>query len=177
MNGGRPEFERFFRANYRRLLLIVVVLANGQVPEAEDALQGALIAADRRWDSISYPQAWICRVAYHNLLRARQAQQRETPVSFEAGSGEPSPVTGQEIWEQQEWVTEILKLLSPAEREVMALILDGLPPAEIGRLLGKTSPAVRQNLRAARRRLKEHLADPNDAEFPQRRTGRRPDER
>lgn len=177
MNGGRPEFEEFFRANYRRLLMIVIFMANGQMQEAEDALQGALIAADRRWASINYPQAWICRVAYRNLLRAKRSEQRETPVSFEEGSGEPSPVTGQEIWEQQEWVTDILKLLTPTEREVMDLILDGSPPAEIGRLLGKTSDAVRQNLRAARRRLKEHLADPNDADLPQRHTGRRPDER
>jgi RNA polymerase sigma factor (sigma-70 family) len=177
VNGGQAEFEEFFRTHYRRLLMAVIILANGEVQEAEDALQSALISASRDWRSIKYPRAWICTAARHNLIKARRPHQHETPVALQEGAGEPGRVADQEIWEQQEWVTEILKPLTPPEREVMDLILDGLRPAEIAPLLGKTSEAVRQNLCAARKRLKKHLADTNDADLPQRHTGRRPDER
>ncbi len=60
---------------------------------------------------------------------------------------------------------ELLEQLPPAQREVMACIVDDLRPAEIAELLGKNPAAVRQNLSAARRRLRKYLAETNGAEI------------
>lgn len=48
---------------------------------------------------------------------------------------------------------QILSSLPPAQREVLALVVDGFTPVEIARMLGGTAVAVRQNLRAARVKL------------------------
>jgi DNA-directed RNA polymerase specialized sigma24 family protein len=63
------------------------------------------------------------------------------------------------VWEQQEWVTMLLKSLPCAQREVLACAFDSFTPREIARLLGRTDAAVRQNLYAARKRLASYLAD------------------
>jgi DNA-directed RNA polymerase specialized sigma24 family protein len=68
---------------------------------------------------------------------------------------------------------QLLNALPPAQREVMAFIIDEFEPVEIAALFGKTPAAVRQNLRAARQKLKsavkgEHAAEtlPRPKESP-----------
>jgi DNA-directed RNA polymerase specialized sigma24 family protein len=65
--------------------------------------------------------------------------------------------TGLTIWEDKQWVTQVLASLSPAQREVMAFIVDDFTPGEVAALLGKTPAAVRQNMCAARHRLARGL--------------------
>lgn len=55
-------------------------------------------------------------------------------------------------------VLRLLETLPPAQREVLALAVDGFTPTEIAELLGKTRAAVRKNLQFARERLKHELA-------------------
>jgi RNA polymerase sigma factor (sigma-70 family) len=157
MNGGQAEFEEFYRSHYPRLVKALIILAQGDVKRAEDAAQDAMTAAWRRWDSIDLPRAWVYKAAGRYLVKAERRSRREAPRPPDEGAGEPSCPAGQEIWAQQEWVSEVLKVLTPAEREVMDFILDGLRPADIALLLGKTPAAVRQNLSAARRRLRRYL--------------------
>lgn len=75
------------------------------------------------------------------------------------------------VWEQREWVTLLLKSLPPAQREVLACMVDMFTPQEIAQQLGKTEAAVRQNLCAARRKLASRLGKPGAAT-----TGEGPDE-
>jgi RNA polymerase sigma-70 factor (ECF subfamily) len=79
--------------------------------------------------------------------------------------------------EQQEWVTRLLKSLPPAEREVLAFVVDGFTPQEIALLLGKTNAAVRQNLYAGRTRLRKNLTETGEPESPPRHPGGGTDER
>ena len=58
-------------------------------------------------------------------------------------------------------MTQVLKSLPPAQREVLACMIDEFTRQEIARLLGKTEAAVRQNLHAARMRLATWLAEGN----------------
>jgi RNA polymerase sigma factor (sigma-70 family) len=168
-------FEEFFRSDYQSLLR-AVIFAGGEPHEAEDALEDAMCVAYKKWESIDNPHAYVRTVAIRKLIREIERKRREQPTPSDDGaeSGEP---TGQEIWEQQEWVSSILEQLPAAQRQVLQCVVDELKPAEIAILLGKRAEAVRQSLCAARKRLKKHLADTNDADLPQRHTGRRPDER
>jgi RNA polymerase sigma factor (sigma-70 family) len=176
MSRRQAEFETFFRSFYQRLLS-AVIFAGGELHEAEDALESAMIEAFVKWDSITYPQAYVRVAAIHNLIKEKERTRKEVPTLPDDDGAAPNHVTGQEIWEQEEWVISVLASLPPAQREILACMVDEFRPYEIALLLGRTPVAVRQNLCAARKRLKKYLAENNGAELPQRHTGRRPDER
>src|SRR5207247_10394779 len=55
-------------------------------------------------------------------------------------------------------ILRLLRILPPAQLEVMALVVDGYGPAEIAILLDKQPATVRTNLREARRKLERLLA-------------------
>jgi RNA polymerase sigma factor (sigma-70 family) len=76
-------------------------------------------------------------------------------------AGHVTPDVGEDsnfnVWEDEQWVAQMLNTLPPAQREVMAHVYDGLGPTEIAKLLGKTQETVRKNLQLARDRLKAKL--------------------
>ena len=61
------------------------------------------------------------------------------------------------LWEDREWVVQLLKTLPSKQAEVMAMVVDDFTPSEIAELLGRSPEAVRQSLREARQRLKRAL--------------------
>ncbi len=58
------------------------------------------------------------------------------------------------VWEDGQYVTQLLESLPHAQREAMALAVDEFSPIEISLLLGTSDDAVRQRLHVARKRLK-----------------------
>lgn len=171
------EIEVFYRDHYRRLLRVIIFLAAGDVDLAKDAMDEAIAVACERWDLIENPPAYVRRVAANWLIREKRKARRTIPMPSDEIGEKLNHTTGQPIWEQQAWVMELLEQLPPAQREVMACIIDDLRPAEIAELLGKTPAAVRQNLSAARRRLRKYLAETNGAETTATAYGEEPDER
>lgn len=155
-----PEgFSDFFRKCYQPLVRDVI-FAGVHHDEAEDAVSAAMTEVFERWDTIENPQAYARRAAINQAIRNRQrGLLRITERLVERGDvpteGDLDP--GLLVWEQREWVTLLLKSLSPAERQVLAFVVDTFRPAEIAQLLGKTEAAVRQNLHAARKRLAGRL--------------------
>ncbi len=59
-------------------------------------------------------------------------------------------------------VLELLRLLPPRQRQVMAWYYDGYAPAEIAAFLGIDPGAVRASLHKARDTLKHHLTGEGD---------------
>jgi RNA polymerase sigma factor (sigma-70 family) len=123
-------------------------------------VSAAMIEVLERWDTIENPQAYARRTAINYAIRTRQrGMSRITGRLVERGDvpleGNLDP--GLLVWEQQEWVTLLLKSLPPAERHVLAFVVDAFRPQEIAQLFGKTEAAVRQNLHAARKRLAGRL--------------------
>jgi RNA polymerase sigma factor (sigma-70 family) len=158
MNDPQPAFEQFYRDHYRGLIAGLLA-AGGTWPEAEDALHEAMVDALRRWGQIRHPRAYVRTAALHNLVRTKTRTRKEMNETDEDGV-ESSHATGQELWEQEEWVTTVLNSLSSdRQREVMACVIDDFTPAEIADLLGRSRTAVRQNLCAARRRLRRYLGE------------------
>jgi RNA polymerase sigma factor (sigma-70 family) len=151
------EFEVFYCAYYQRLLNILIFLAAGDVDLAKDAVAEAMTVAYEKWDSINNPPAYVRQVAINWMIKERRRARRAIPTPPDEIGEKPDDITGQTIWADRSWVIGLLEQLPPAQREVMACIVDEYKPAEIADLLGKTPAAVRQNLSAARRRLREHL--------------------
>jgi RNA polymerase sigma factor (sigma-70 family) len=144
------------------MLLRDVIFAGANPQEAEDALSAAMTEVLQRWDAIENPRAYARRAAISNLIKNKQRgllrirdrliRQGHVPAAQELDSGLSA-------WEEQEWVTQLLKSLPPAQREVLACVVDDFTQQEIAQLLGKTEAAVRQNLRAARVTLMTFLAE------------------
>ena len=159
-------FEEFFRIAYTPLLQNII-FACGNRPEAEDAVSAAMTEVLQRWDSIENPRAYARRAALSNLIKNKQRglqrirerliQRGDVPLEHDLDPGLL-------IWEQQEWVTQLLNSLPPAQREVLACMVDMFTPQEIAQLLGKTEAAVRQNLRAARQNLASCFAEADGEE-------------
>jgi RNA polymerase sigma-70 factor (ECF subfamily) len=156
---SRPSFGDFFRDAYQSLVRDVI-FAGGHPDEAEDAVSAAMLEVLKRWEAIENPRAYARRAAINHLVKTRErGLLRITERLIERGDvpQESELDPGLLVWEQQEWVTLLLKSLSPAQQQVLACIVDAFTPHEIAQLLGKTEEAVRQNLCAARKRLARRL--------------------
>jgi RNA polymerase sigma-70 factor (ECF subfamily) len=154
-------FGEFFRDAYHALVRDVV-FAGGHPDEAEDAVSAAMIEVLKRWDTIENPRAYARQAAVNQSIKNRQrglARLQDRLIERGEVRPEGGPDPGLLVWEQQEWVMLLLKSLSPAEREVLAFVVDTFSPHDIAKLLGKTEAAVRQNLCAARRRLTRRLGE------------------
>lgn len=153
-------FEELFRSAYQPLLRDAI-FAGGNPQEAEDAVSAALAEVFQRWDSIDNPRAYARRATISILIKNKQrGQQRLRERLIQRGEvpAEQDLDPGLAVWEQQEWVIQLLESLTPAQREVLACVIDMFTRQEIAQLLGKTEAAVRQNLHAARKSLSSYLA-------------------
>lgn len=128
--------------------------------EAEDAVASAMAEIFRRWDEIGDPLAYARKATRSNFVKEKTRPYRLVSHLIEcgevAGEYEDPELT---MWEDRQWVKQLLGSLPPAQRDAMSGIMDDFSPAEIARLLGKNPAAVRQNLRAARRRLTLALSE------------------
>jgi RNA polymerase sigma factor (sigma-70 family) len=154
-------FEEFFRDAYQPLVRDVI-FAGGAPNEAEDAVCAAMTEVLQRWDTIENPRGYARRVAITSLIKGRQrGLKRIRERLIQRGNIPPEHELDSSLtaWEEQEWVTMLLKSLPQAQREVLACMVDMLTRQEIAQLLGKTEAAVRQNLCAARKNLARYLVE------------------
>jgi RNA polymerase sigma factor (sigma-70 family) len=159
------DFEEFYRADYRPLVRDVIFVG-GEPHEAEDAVSKAMIEVFQRWESIENPRAYARRAAIRILFKDRRRELRIQERLIQSGQVPPEHNIdpGLTVWEQQEWVTLFLKRQPPAQRVVLACMVDMFTPREIAQILGKNEAAVRGNLREVRRRLAGRLAEINGDE-------------
>jgi len=162
--GVPPGFDEFFRSAYHAFLdTAIFVGARGQ--EAEDAVAAAMEEVWRRWGEVDEPLAYGRRATVSNFLKEKErglARVRRRMAERGEVMQETAGIDALSVWEDRQWVTQLLQALPLAQREVMACIVDGFKPTEIAILLGKTPEAVRQNLHAARERLRLTLLDQDE---------------
>jgi RNA polymerase sigma factor (sigma-70 family) len=150
-----PGFADFFRKAYRAVMQ-TMLYAGATYHEAEEAAAAGMEEVFRRWDQISSPLAYARRAALTSFLKEKERgpdRVRHRMAGHAEARQEGAEDAGLTVWEDRQWIVQILSSLPPAQREVMAFITDGFTPTEIATLLGKTPAAVRQNLHAARARL------------------------
>jgi RNA polymerase sigma factor (sigma-70 family) len=158
---SEQDFAEFFRSAYQPLLRDVIFVS-GNLQEAEDALSAAMLEVLAGWDRINNPRGYARRAAISHLIKNKQRGLKRTQHRLiEQGQ---VPAThgldpGLSAWDEQEWVTQLLKSLPSAQREVLACMIDQFSRKETAQILGKTEAAVRQNLRAARKKLVAFLTE------------------
>ncbi|WP_204014070.1 RNA polymerase sigma factor [Virgisporangium aurantiacum] len=158
----RISFDDFFQATYRQLLR-TWMYAGATEQEAEDAILAAMEDLYRHWDRakdpIENPMAYVQQAVRSHFIKARERdrERERRQIKGHGGAAAGCQDAGLNIWEQREWVKQILQSLPPKQGEVLAFVVDGYAPTEIAKLLGRDKAAVRQSLRAARKRLKKAL--------------------
>ncbi|WP_067832572.1 RNA polymerase sigma factor SigJ [Nocardia lijiangensis] len=169
-------------AEHRELLFSIVYNMLGTVTDTEDVLQDTWLAWVSRHRSdlgeITSPRAYLVRIAVNNALARRESivRRRETYV----GPWLPEPLVADtpeirdsadaaEIALRGESVSlavlVVLETLTPLERAVFVLHeVFGYPHAEIGAMLGRETPAIRQLAHRARDHVRakrpRYQADP-----------------
>lgn len=156
MPGVEQDFVGFYRDHFRRL--VVYLLYQGAPAHlAAELAQDAMITAYQRWHTITAPRSYVWTVAYRAFIRHALHEDEESVAEVpEPTVVLPHPQDA-EAWLQQQEIMEVLRVLPPRQRQVLAFTLDGWSPAEMANLLGIDSPAVRSSLRKARRNADEHL--------------------
>jgi RNA polymerase sigma factor (sigma-70 family) len=156
------DFEDFYRAHYTKLIKIALALGATR-HEADELVDQTMEEMVRRWEDVEMPLAYARRAVGTNLIKSRQRERDGRLRMIQAFRLDPGPTDENQLnlWEDREWVLQLLESLPPAQREVMALVIDGLKPIEIAELLGKTPATIRKNLEFARRRLENTQGLPN----------------
>jgi RNA polymerase sigma-70 factor (ECF subfamily) len=75
-----PDFDEFFRAEYRRVVALASVLC-GRTGVAEELAQDAFVSAYRHWERVAQyddPAAWVRRVVVNLATSTLRRRARET---------------------------------------------------------------------------------------------------
>jgi RNA polymerase sigma factor (sigma-70 family) len=153
-------FEEFFRRSFRELVG-TAMFAGAKLEEAEDAANKTLMELLQRWPVPGNPAAYARQAVVHNFVKEKtRGNERLIRRLIERGyvpRHEGFPDDQLTAFEDSQWVTHVLCVLPPKQRQVMECIVRGLAYDEISGTLGMSKEAVRQNLCYARRRLAETL--------------------
>lgn len=164
----RMVFEAFYLKEYRRLVKFALYL-NASRHDAEDAVGDAMADAFRRWAEISDPAAWARQAVKNYVIKSKTrglTRVRERLRERGEGRDESREDARLTVWEDREWVVQLLGSLPSAQREVMALVVDELTPTEIATVLGRDPATIRKRLQAARQRLRSELPRGRQAVAP-----------
>ncbi len=121
--------------------------------EADDCFQETLLAALRSYRRLSDGsnlRGWLLTIARRKAIDQHRSRARR-PAPVAAPSGESSPPV-----EPEPGLWAAVRLLPPKQRaSVLYRYVCDLPYREVGRLVGCSEAAARQNVRAGLDRLRE----------------------
>lgn len=154
------QLEAVYTAEYRPLVKLLVIMG-ATMEEAQDAAQEAMKDFCRRSRSgaaFSSPAAYVRRAAIRFFIKARQRDRERQPREIKGGHLTLPAYLDDELTacEDEQWVEHVLRSLTPAQRDVFKLVMDGMSPHAIAEQLGKSDVTIRQHLKNGRDRLSEH---------------------
>lgn len=158
-SGPRADFEAFWSNHYREFLMALMAI-DATLEDAHDAIHDVIVDMLKRstWNRLTInPRAWVRIAVRHAYYDQQKLRRKETPEGDMPLALERYAVEGPNVWEDWQWVDQMLSTLPPAQRAVVELILCDMSSAEIADLLGKTPGTVRQHLAHARKRLRANL--------------------
>lgn len=136
--------EAFYKDNYRIVYGYLLSLCGDPV-QAEDLASETFVRAMERIDDYDpryKASTWLCTIGRNLYLNQCKRRNREVPLE-DAVCAVPSP---EALYLQKEQAAEIIraaKALSPEQRQVLFLRLEGLPFRDIAAALGKTETWAR----------------------------------
>jgi RNA polymerase sigma factor (sigma-70 family) len=154
------QLEAFYTAQYLRLVKFLVLMA-ATVEEAEDAVQKAMLDFTKRsWTAKGpkHPVAYVQRAAVRFFIKERQRERERLPRELRGGHLVIEAHLDDRLtdWEDDQYIERLLECLTLMQRNVIKLVMDGMPTREIAAKLGKSEENIRQHLKNGRDRLKLH---------------------
>jgi RNA polymerase sigma factor (sigma-70 family) len=148
------EFAQCYQAEMPGLVTYLMK-CGANLHDAADAAQRAFMELYQDWEVVSNARAWLRKVAYRQFLRAMNNDRILDPRYYETSV---LPASARlELREEEQALLSALRQLPVSQRQVFALHFDQFGTREISEILQISEPAVRQNLKRARYRLKELL--------------------
>jgi len=155
------QLEAFYSAEYPKLVKFLVFFG-AKIEEAEDATQKAMLDFTRRSatpEAPSHPAAYVRRAAHRFFIKERQRERERLPRELQ---GNHLVIEAQlddrlTALEDEQYVEHLLECLTPTQRKVLKLVMDGLSTREIAERLGMTDGNIRQHLKNSRKSLKQRL--------------------
>ena len=170
MTGAQPASAEEYATLHGKALIGYLLKMGVCLDDAQDAANETLKRMFEHWDSIEQPKAWARRTAYNIVIDTVRARQSESDKSARAQAQFVLAATGtDDLWmlkEGQRAVIGHIRKLPAAQRQVIALYVDGFTNDEIAEMMGSSAATVRSNLRHAKSRLRAEL----EAEGVYRRT-------
>lgn len=147
-------FENFYRHEYR-LLLEVVMLIGGTLDEAHDTVNQTMETLIPRWAKIRHPHKYVRVAVVSNFIKYKKRDRQGLQKAVEGGYlvQEAHDCPELTVWEDKQWVEQLVSSLPRAQREATEAILEGLTIEEIAEELGRTPEAIRKSLERAKHRL------------------------
>lgn len=160
IEGANSTVDALFAAEHDRLVAGLAVAFD--LAAAEDAVQEAFIAADRRWSrvgSLEDPAGWVRRTALNRLLNGRRNERRRAEI---LSAVRPSP-PGDRPVEDLVDLQAALAAMPPRMRAAMCLhYVSGLRVDEVAEAMGVSPGTVKSTLSDGRRWLASHMEGVRD---------------
>jgi RNA polymerase sigma-70 factor, ECF subfamily len=158
---GRQTFDRLLLEHLPALQRFTIRLC-GNVTQAEDIAQEAVVRAARAWNTYRAQasfKTWLFQIAI-NVFRdslARRATRQRLPGDL-IDQTTPDPATSAQETELGVLIARLISTLPPRQREVLVLLVhEQLEYADAARVLGISEQNLRATLHLARQRMKQLL--------------------
>jgi RNA polymerase sigma factor (sigma-70 family) len=150
-----PPFQSFLDDHREHVYRFLVASVGAQ--EADDCFQETLLSALRaypRLRSNSNLRAWVLTIAHRKALDSHRARARRPLPVAEVADGVWPDHDGadEELWEA------VRELPSKQRAAVVLRFASDLPHGDIGRVLGCSEEAARQNVHEGVRKLREVMS-------------------
>lgn len=150
-------FEAWYRRTMPRVFAYVMSRCGNDVALAEELSQQTFVAAidqRARFDGRSDMVTWLCGIARHKLAdhyrMLEREERRQMRLEVRQIRLEGESLRAMRL-DERAAIGDALRSLPASQRAVLAfVVLDGLPVAEAGRLIGKSPSATQSLLHRAR---------------------------
>jgi RNA polymerase sigma-70 factor (ECF subfamily) len=154
-------FEAWYRRTLPRVYSYLLSRCGNDVALAEELSQQTFVAAidqRARFDGRSDVVTWLCGIARHRLSdhfrRLDREERRQMQLEVRQIAINERASRAPDI-DERAALSDALRSLPTAQRAVLAfVVLDGLPVAEAGRLIGRSPGATQSLLHRARESLR-----------------------
>lgn len=163
-NSVKVALVSLYEEYYGRIVRYIFVRIGDQ-NEAENLGGDVFLRALQSLDSYRGQQeqmrAWLFKIAHNLVVDHLRKMSKRKDISIDGIQIPDDKLSIEEVVEtklQIEELSKALKRLTPAQREVIGLrFFAGLSSAEAGKILGKSSGAVRETQRAAIETLRTQM--------------------